>query len=111
MTQLALFSQGRTDREDVCRRRHGMNPESLAAHRRTPKEDRYAKILDLLRIVRDTGLTCDELSQRLSVHPNQISGRITELRLMGKIRKTDQRRQTQTGSWAAVYVLAEGAAN
>lgn len=110
MTQLALFQQGQTDRQDICRRKHGGDPASVEAHRRTNKEDRYAAILEHLEKAALHGRTLDELSHLLGVHPNQISGRITELRVAGRIRRTDERRQTETGSWASVYedAIAEG---
>lgn len=102
-----MFPQGQTDRQDICRRKHGGDPASLAAHRRTNKEARYAEILACLERAGQVGRTLDELSTALGVHPNQISGRLTELRVAGRITKTERRRQTQTGAWAAVYVLGE----
>jgi hypothetical protein len=110
--QLALFQQGQTDRQDLCRRKHGGDPASIAAHRRTNKEDRYTAILDHLAKAALHGLTLDELSVKLHVHPNQISGRLTELRIpppegLGRIKRNGEKRQTSTGAWAWVYVLVE----
>lgn len=103
MTQLALFQQGQTDKQDICRRRHGNNPESVQAHRHTHKEERYAQILEQLERHGSRGLTLDELSALIDKPPHRLSGRFTELRMAGKIIRTDQKRPTRTGCQASVY--------
>ena len=84
MTDLELW--------DVCRRKHGGNEESEAAN------DSIAptKALQRERVFQAVagslaGLTCRELAERWEVGMNQISGRFSELKAAGRIRKTGTR--------------------
>lgn len=61
----------------------------------------------ILRCIIDAGaygITVDEISERLGVPPNAISGRVTELKRQGLCRHTDARRRTRAGSSASVIV-------
>jgi DNA-binding IclR family transcriptional regulator len=54
------------------------------------------------------GITVDEISERLGVPPNAISGRVTELKRQGLCRHTEARRRTRAGSSASVIVVITG---
>lgn len=90
---------------DVCARKHGGNEQSKAAfdsvshHISDAQRSVWINIYDC----RGRGVTCDELSERMGTTPNAISGRITELRMMGKIEKRGTRK-TRSGCSAAVWV-------
>ena len=60
----------------------------------------------VLRAIRKIGpSTTDELSIHFDVAPNQISGRLTELKKMGYIKDTGERRRTRTGFNAKVLPI------
>lgn len=63
----------------------------------------------LMRIIAAgrSGVTLDELSARHGVPPNTFSGRITELRDLGLVVRTGERRPTRAGSTAAVIVATQ----
>ncbi len=50
------------------------------------------------------GCTLDELATLYDCPPNQISGRVSELKRLGLVVHTEQRRKTRTGSSASVIV-------
>jgi predicted transcriptional regulator len=92
-------------RGDVCVRKHGGNPQSTSAFETIDDiiNVTQERILKLIAGCRDYGLTLDELSGITGRPPNAISGRITELRIMGKIEKRGTRK-TRSGCSAAVWV-------
>ena len=92
---------------DICRNRHQGNAESVAANEvaEPHKEAMRWRILQAIRDAGARGLTLDELAVILDVTPNQISGRVTQLKIDGLIRVIGTR-PTRTGSPAAVYVAA-----
>ncbi len=53
------------------------------------------------------GVTLDELSARFNVPANSFSGRITELKDLGSVVRTGERRPTRAGKSAAVIVAAD----
>ncbi len=63
----------------------------------------------LARIIfcREWGTTLDELSSAAGIPANEFSGRITELKKLGLIEHTAERRPTRKGSTAAVIVATE----
>jgi len=69
---------------DVCESRHGGVSTSAEANKRVCKHQDRATILDLVRAAKD-GLTLKEACSVLGRTPNQISGRFTELKMLGKI--------------------------
>lgn len=90
--------------DDVCRNRHGGDRESEAANRRVNKTKDKALIHNLIKATQQEGITLDELSILLKRAPNQISGRISELKRDGFVIANGQRRETRTGSTAKVYI-------
>lgn len=91
--------------DDICANRHRGSPESREANKRAGhgKAAQRGAILELIRND-EAGLTVDEASFILQTTPNAISGRFTELKALGLIRKVGTR-QTRSGSPAGVYVL------
>lgn len=69
--------------------------------------ERRTAVLFAIRQAGAAGLTLDELSERFDVSPNAISGRITELKRMGFVSHTGERRRTRAGSTAAVIIACE----
>lgn len=104
--------QGRLDwsERDPTANYHGGNPFSVAAHA-AAKEGKDAlrrAVYDLIAAASE-GLTCDEVEVVLGRSHQSVSARITELKAQGRI-VVAGRRPTRTGSPAAVYVAAGGAA-
>src|SRR6184192_2913738 len=78
---------------DVCSNRHKGNKESQAAFAKI--KDRLTGmqlvVLDLIRESGDRGMTCDEISAKMGRGENCYSGRISELKRLGKIKKNGTR--------------------
>jgi len=91
---------------DVCAARHGGADTSVQAAASVGKEVRALErgvVLDIIRRAGTFGLTLDELAGEMKKFPNAVSGRVTELRAMGKIFDTGRRRPTASGRSARVY--------
>jgi hypothetical protein len=69
---------------DVCENRHGGNPHSENANKRVSKAADREAVYCLIKQAAD-GRTLKELCAIMGKTPNQISGRISELRILGKI--------------------------
>jgi DNA-binding transcriptional ArsR family regulator len=79
---------------DICRNRHRDNKESRDANPSDEsKKDKYKTILDLLEIYSACGLTSKEISGLTDKSLNAISGRLSELKAMGLIEPTGERRE------------------
>jgi predicted Rossmann fold nucleotide-binding protein DprA/Smf involved in DNA uptake len=76
---------------DICANRHKGSPESIAAN---PSQDAkrmvYKVITDLLTI---QPMTSKEIAGAMNTTINCISGRLTEMRALGKVYKTGVRRE------------------
>jgi predicted transcriptional regulator len=59
-----------------------------------------------LFIERSKGATCDEVESAMDLRHQTASARITELRLLGEIEKTEIKRATRSGRAAYVYRAA-----
>lgn len=70
-------------------------------------EHRWCKILKAIRAAGSHGITCDELAANFECFPNQVSGRITELKAAGLVMHTARRRPTRSGGMASVIVVTE----
>jgi hypothetical protein len=92
---------------DVCNRKHGGDPESVAAHRASAVHAE-ADRLTILELIagRIHGLTLDEACIAMNREPNQLSGRMTELKQKGAIIANGMKRPTRTGCLAKAYVIA-----
>lgn len=75
---------------DVCFSRHKGSPESVDANKRVDKTKGQQEVLTLLS--RGAWLTSKEIAALLNKPLNAVSGRLSELRAMGKIEKTGERR-------------------
>lgn len=89
---------------DVCQNRHGGNPESSAAFnkiysRLTAAQER---VLRCIRDAGERGRSNDDICIVLGLTPNQVSPRLTELRIQGRIGKIGTR-PTRSGCSAAIW--------
>ena len=94
---------------DVCARRHGGNEESRAARIACRVMEQRDKVLAAVEAAGALGITCHELASRWGVSPHQISGRFSELKAAGHIRKAGTRKNT-AGQRCGVLVKVEAAA-
>jgi hypothetical protein len=87
---------------DITFRRHKANEQSTAAFH-VIKDNLTARQLFILTLIRQhaNGITTDEISEFTGWPPNAISGRVSELKRMGKIYKSGTRR-TRSGCSAAI---------
>jgi len=94
---------------DVCGRKHGGNPQSVAAWE-VAQLTAEATRACVLALIRDSprGLTLDELCVLMNRDPNQLSGRCTELGAAGAIERSGEKRRTRAGVLAAVWVATGG---
>ena len=69
----------------------------------TSTAQQRAKVFDAIKRHGQYGLTVDGLSEIWGIPPNAISGRFTELKKEGRIKKIGTRR-TRSGHAAGVYV-------
>jgi hypothetical protein len=78
---------------DVCAGKHGGNEQSVDAFESVKGGMRVAHIaiLKFLELRGDHGATAQEYADRLGVPINKVSGRFSELKLMGRIEKTGVR--------------------
>ena len=88
--------------KDICEGKHGGNTESRLAFNviKSKMSATQERILDAIRRSPD-GLTCDGLAVIFNANPNEISGRLSELKRDGKIYKSG-RRATRSGNMAAI---------
>lgn len=85
-TQPSLF--------DVCAAKHGGDPQSVAANQKAQSTKRvwHARILDTLTWRGEYGATCKEIAEVWQVEMHRISGRISELLVLGMVKKSDKTR-------------------
>lgn len=85
---------------DICANRHRSSEESMAAFERIASDlpEKRAEVLRAIAGYESFGLTCKELAAAQGVGMNVISGRFTELKKDGLIRKTGVR------NGSAIYI-------
>ena len=109
MNQLAMFEQPKPfhwrKKPDICARKHGGNPQSTLANQRGDHPTDRQRVYELIQVAGPTGRTLDEVAAILGVAPNRISGRVTQLKVAGKIKSLGTTRLTRTGSQAAIYLI------
>lgn len=103
MRQLSAFSIKKQE-PDICARKHQGAETSVEADKAVRKERDRELIYGYIKTARHFGHTLDELSVILDRPPNAISGRLTELRLAGRIVISDVTRKTRAGVSARVYI-------
>ncbi len=88
---------------DIAFNRHKGNEQSTAAFHviKDALTMKQAQVLQTIKSYDHRGLTVDELASMLRTNPNSISGRVTELKAMGKIYKSGTRK-TRSGCSAAI---------
>jgi hypothetical protein len=91
---------------DPCERKHGGNPESAAAYSPERAAVVRERVYAFIRAAGSKGATLDETAAAFEMAPNRISGRVTTLRVEGRILRTADRRETRTGARASVYIVA-----
>lgn len=82
--------------QDICAGRHRGNPESIRAFEGLLDSlpERRRRVLRAIADQGENGLTCRELAARWDVPMHQISGRLTELKASGLIRKNGVRERS-----------------
>jgi len=102
MRQQTMFNIKEREK-DICARKHGHAETSVEADKKVSKTKDRELIYGYIYHAGRFGHTLDELSIMLHRNPNSISGRLTELRMAGRILISDERRMTRTGCRARVY--------
>jgi hypothetical protein len=98
--------------DDICRNRHGGNPESEAANESTDKDRGRNLIIEWLSKVGRVGETSDRMAELLNLPTQTCSARCSELKRDGTVIKKPiegggyEKRPTRNGRGAAVLVLA-----
>ena len=101
----ALDRAPRITEIDITANRHGGNTESVKAHNRiaSVKASSRQKVYEYALSRGLVGVTTDEVAEEFEVSPNAISGRLTELKALGLLVKTDICRKTFSGCSARVF--------
>lgn len=91
---------------DICRNKHQDTPESVAAFEGITDslKHRREEVRQAIEEAGEAGATVHEVARQMETHPNNISGRFTELKRDGLIEQTG-RRPTPSGAKAGVYRL------
>ena len=94
-----------TDTSDICANRHKGNTESRAAFKRVKDRltEAQARVFVCILSSGVRGRTNDEICVVLGLTPNQVSPRLVELKIQGKIVKKGTR-LTRSGCPASVNV-------
>ena len=94
-----------TQETDICQNRHRGNPQSEKAFESIKQHLPHMRgeVLVLIHKAASEGLTVHELAYQLGTTPNSVSGRLTELKKMGRIQKIGTRANAQ-GNKAAIYI-------
>lgn len=102
MRQQVMFSI-KKEEDDICSRKHGGAETSVEADKTVRKEKDREQVYGLIYHAGRFGHTLDELCIMLNRAPNQLSGRLTELRMAGRIIISDEKRMTRNNCYARVY--------
>jgi hypothetical protein len=92
---------------DICINRHKGDRESLLAYRHGDKDRDREAVCNHVLSQRGYGATLDETCVALGKEPNQISGRISELKKVSRLVATGATRLTRKGTPAKIYVGPE----
>jgi len=78
---------------DITKNKHGGNAQSNAAFDKLYSKLtlRQEQVLASVRIKGSDGRTCKEIAERHGCGMNAVSGRLTELKRMGKIKQSGRR--------------------
>jgi hypothetical protein len=88
---------------DICRVKHGRNPESEGANARVHKTKSQLRdfVYKWFMMNAFYGATCEEASNAIGMRYTTASARISELKADGWLIPTGAKRKTTTGSSAA----------
>jgi hypothetical protein len=93
---------------DVCNRKHGGDPESVAAFNSLGEYRHLLRdqVLGVIANAGDIGATCEDVCEALKKEKFAVSGRISELRHnLGLIYATGELRKTESGRSQKVYCV------
>lgn len=82
----------------------GPPPKSHHAERLNPEAVICRTVLHEIVKRNATGAMVEEIADSTCLSIEQVSSALSELRLFGKVRKTEVKRITRAGSWRSVYV-------
>lgn len=85
---------------DICRRKHGGNPNSEAANERAQKKRDGDRILAFLRF--RGPLTCETIALEMKLPYTAVSARLSEMKRDGYVEETGKTRATTHGRQAAI---------
>lgn len=96
MNQMGLF--------DICHHFHKGNPESVEANVKIhkSKEAIREKILQYIRAMGMDGATCEQIEIALDISHQTASARCAELKNLKLVIDSGSRRETRTGTKAAI---------
>ena len=88
---------------DITKNKHGGNAQSNAAFEKIEESltQTHQQILHVMTLYPISGTTSKDVAEYFDCHLNAISGRLTELKAMGKIKQIGRR------DGCAVYVVSE----
>jgi len=91
---------------DICKNRHGGNPESVAAHDSLGdvKTVQKYQVLQFVHAQAVRGATTEEVSVALGMPIQTASARMADLKAYGMLEATNERRPTMSGRSARVII-------
>lgn len=95
------------DKPPKKKRPHRIQATSIAAYRSADVRGIRKRVLQFLRQRGNQGATLDEMSLELGVLIQSVCPANNALRELGLVRKTDERRETRSGSTAIVWRVVE----
>jgi len=101
----------RKDPPDICRNKHGGNPESEAANISLSVGVKTMLKFEIETYIERQGMsgaTCDEIEAALNIRHQTASARVSELKEEARIHQAPFRRKTRSGRSAAVYLSGPG---
>jgi len=104
-TEFARIAERNTDMKDITKNKHGGNAQSNAAFEKiektlTHRQNDVLWAIDWLHQLSKEGVISRDIAWKLNAPLNAISGRITELKAMGKIKQIGRR------DGCAVYTIS-----
>jgi hypothetical protein len=96
---------------DICANRHGGADTSVEAYESTPASHRQRAREEIVAYIKGCGLDgaiTDEVADALDLVSQSASARMSELKALGTIIDSGQRRRTRNGKFARVMVAMKG---
>jgi hypothetical protein len=92
------------DDDDICANKHGGNPNSRAANRRTDKAKGEARVYAHIWSFGLRGITRDRCEIDLNMGRSTVTARVADMKKRGTVIDTDRKEPTRTGCMAALVV-------